>query len=496
MTGSRLGPAAGAALLAGSMLAACSFAPRYRVPETVTPPAQFKESAARDGDAWKVASPGDAAPRGSWWTSFKDPKLDDLEARLQQSNLSLQAAYARLKQARAAVRVARADVFPRADALASATRERFSEHAPRFLPGQPTTFNDFIVGADVSYEIDLWGRVRNQVAAARANQQASAADLASVELSLRAELARTYFDLRADDAAIEVLDQTVESYRKALELIKNLYEGGAAALTDVAQAQAQLENARTQSADMRLSRAQTEHAIAVLVGENPSAFTLTADPLPPDAAPPPLDPGLPSTLIERRPDVAEAERRVAAANAQIGEARAAYFPQFTFGIPAGYESASTSNWLTAPSGFWSLGPRVTLPLFQGGRLAGQTANAKALYEEQVADYRNAVLSAYQDVEDNLAALRELAAESVSATAAVRATGIELQQAQNRYRAGIATYLEVSSAETAALQARLTAVNIQARRLGAGVLLIKALGGGWGPSPAGPAPVRAPAPSGG
>jgi NodT family efflux transporter outer membrane factor (OMF) lipoprotein len=401
-----------------------------------------------------------------------------LESKLENANLSLQAAFARLQQARAQYRIARADLFPSLTASSSATRERFSSNAPRFLPGFPTTYNDFVLGADLSYEVDLWGRVRNEVAAAKATQQASAADLAATELSLRAELAEDYFDLRTDDAAVQVLDQTVEEYRKALELTANLFSGGAAALTDVAQAQAQLQTALTQAADMRLQRAQAEHAIALLIGANPSSFSLAASPLPLDVVPPPLDPGLPSELLERRPDVAEAERRVASANAQIGQARAAYFPQFTLSAAAGFESVSTATWIKAPSRFWSVGPHVSLPLFEGGRLVAQTDQAKAAYAEQVANYRNTVLGAYRDVEDNLVALRQLQAESETAAGAVTATGTVLQQAQDRYKAGIATYLEVASAETAALQAQLTVVNIQTRRMNASVLLVKALGGGW------------------
>jgi NodT family efflux transporter outer membrane factor (OMF) lipoprotein len=401
-----------------------------------------------------------------------------LEGKLENANLSLQAAFARLQQARAQYRIARADLFPSLTASSSATRERFSSNAPRFLPGFPTTYNDFVLGADLSYEVDLWGRVRNEVAAAKATQQASAADLAATDLSLRAELAEDYFDLRTDDAAVQVLDQTVEEYRKALELTANLFSGGAAALTDVAQAQAQLQTALTQAADMRLQRAQAEHAIALLIGANPSSFSLAANPLPLDVVPPPLDPGLPSELLERRPDVAEAERRVASANAQIGQARAAYFPQFTLSAVAGFESVSTATWIKAPSRFWSVGPHVSLPLFEGGRLVAQTDQAKAAYAEQVANYRNTVLGAYRDVEDNLVALRQLQAESETAAGAVTATGTVLQQAQDRYKAGIATYLEVASAETAALQAQLTVVNIQTRRMNASVLLVKALGGGW------------------
>jgi NodT family efflux transporter outer membrane factor (OMF) lipoprotein len=456
-----------------AMVAACSFAPRYKIPETAKAPDQYKEL-----DGWKIAQPQDAEPRSAWWGLYHDPQLDALQQKALEANLSLKAAFARLQQARAQYHVARADLFPSATIDSLAKRERLSINEPTFHSGIEALYNDFVVGADFSYELDLWGRVRNEVAAAKATSQASAADLAVIELSIEAELAVDYFNLRTEDSVTQVLDQTVEDYKKALELTTNLFNGGAAALTDVAQARAQLETARTQAADIRLQRAQTEHAIAVLVGENPTGFGLAANPLPQDAVPPPLDPGLPSTLLERRPDIAEAERRVAAANAQIGEARAAYFPQFTLSAAGGFESTSTSNWLTAPSNFWSVGPHLSLPLFQGGRLVAQTDQAKAVYAEQVANYRNAVLTAYQDVEDNLAALRQLQAESETAAANVSATATVLEQAQHRYSAGIVTYLEVAIAETAALQARLAAANIQMRRMDASVLLVKALGGGW------------------
>jgi NodT family efflux transporter outer membrane factor (OMF) lipoprotein len=448
------------------------------VPSSAETPERYREAA-----DWKIAQPQDAAPRGSWWTLYNDAELTALEERIRGSNLTLKAAFARLEYAREQYRVARADLFPSLTGDPYATRERFSSNAPKELPGYPTLLNDFLVGADFSYEIDLWGRVRNEVAAARANRQATAADLASIELSLRAQLAEDYFNLRAADAQVALLDRTVEDYKKTLGLVTNLFKGGAAALADVAQAQAQFDNALTQSADVRLQRAQAEHAIAVLVGENPSMFTLTANPLPAGIVPPPIDPGLPSTLLERRPDIAEAERRVAGANAQIGVARAAYFPRFTLAAAGGFESTRTSNLFNVPSRFWSVGPQVSLPIFEGGRLVAQTAQAKAAYEEQVADYRNTVLTAYQDVEDNLAALRLLQAESETDAEAVKATGTALQQAEDRYKAGIVTFLEVATAETAALQAQITAVNIQSRRMSASVLLIKALGGGWQSPPA-------------
>jgi NodT family efflux transporter outer membrane factor (OMF) lipoprotein len=462
------------ALLALSLFGACSLAPPYKAPpESVPAAAQYQEL-----DGWQPAHPMDEVPRGEWWRLYEDPQLDELEHRAGDANQNIKAAFARLQQARADTRIARADLFPTVTASASAERARVSPNSPSYLPGKPTTGSDFNLEGDVSYEFDLWGRVRNEVASAKANQQASAADLASLDLSIRAELAMDYFNLRSADAQQQLVDQAVRDYKQSLQLTQNLFNGGAVPLGDVAQAQAQLENALTQAADVRLQRDQAAHAIAVLIGENPSAFQIPVNPLPLDVVPPPIDPGLPSALLERRPDVAEAERRVAAANAQIGVARAAYFPQFTLSGSAGFNSVHAANWISAPSRFWSVGPQLTVPLFEGGRLVGQTERAKAQYEEQVADYRNAVLTAYQDVEDSLAALRQLEQEAQTVSAAVTAAGVALQQANYRYRAGAVTYLEVSSAETTALQAQLSAASIQTRRLDASVTLIKALGGGW------------------
>jgi NodT family efflux transporter outer membrane factor (OMF) lipoprotein len=463
-----------AVLFLAAAIGACSFAPPYKVPQSPPPSNAYKETS-----DWKPAEPADFRLRGSWWRIFDDADLDALEAQVADSNQDLKAAYARLQQARAATRIARADLFPTLSAGASATRSRTSVNSPKFPAGAEPVGNNFDLEADLSYEIDLWGRVRNAVASAKAESQASAADIGAVDLAVHAELATDYFSLRSQDTQQQLLDQTVQDYTKALNLTRNLYHGGAAALTDVAQAQAQLETARTQAADVRLQRAQTEHAIAVLLGLNPSVFRLAAHPLAEGAVPPDIDPGLPSALLERRPDVAAAERRTAAANAQIGVARAAYFPVFSLGAAAGFDSTSASNWLTAPSRLWSLGPAAgVLTVFDAGRHQAQSAQAKAVYDEQVADYRTTVLNAYREVEDNLAALRQLQLESVSETAAVQATATVLQQAQYRYKAGLVTYLEVSTAENTSLQAQLANVSIQLRRLSASVLLVKALGGSW------------------
>lgn len=472
----------GATLLLAGSLSACSFAPIYRTPETVPAPSAYREAPAPSADAetgaWKAAEPSDTVNRGAWWTLFQDEQLDLLETRVAEANQDLKAGFARLQQARAATRIARSNLWPALTAASSATRARSSLNSPRFPPGAMATGNNFDLEADLSYELDVWGRVRNTVTSAKASQQASAADLAVLNLSIHAELAADYFALRAQDAQQALLDRTVADYERSLQLTQNLYAGGAAALADVAQAEAQLQTARTQSADTRLQRAQSEHAIAVLLGENPSLFHAEPNPLPAELAPPLIDPGLPSSLLERRPDVAAAERRVAAANAQIGVARAAYFPVFSLAAAAGFDSTSSSNWLNAPSQFWSVGPKAALTLFDAGRHRAETAQARAIYDEQAAAYRGTVLSAYREVEDNLAALRQLEEESISATAAVAATGTALQQAQYRYKAGLTTYLEVATAESSALQAQLSNLNIHLRRMNASVQLVKALGGGW------------------
>jgi NodT family efflux transporter outer membrane factor (OMF) lipoprotein len=462
-----------AAIASLGVLAACSFAPTYRTPDSSPPAPVYQEA----GD-WQQGQPLDSEPRGAWWMLFHDEALDTLESKVDDTNQNLKAGFARLQEARAATRIARANLFPTLTAASSASRQRISQNSPSYVKGSEPAFNNFDLGADLSYEIDLWGRVRNTVNAAKANQQASAADLATLNLALHAELASDYYTLRSEDSEQVLFERTVEDYSKSLELTQSLYQGGAAAVADVDQAQAQLETARTQASDIALERAQTEHAIAVLIGENPSRFRLDSNPLAVDAAPPPVDLGLPSTLLERRPDVAAAERRVAAANAQIGVARAAYFPVFSLAAAAGLDSTSTSTWLTAPSRLWSVGPQGVLTLFDAGRHRAETAQARAQYDERVADYRNTVLTAYREVEDNLAALHRLEEESATELAAVTATAKALEQARYRYRAGLVTYLEVATTETTALQAQLSRVNILTRRMNASILLIKALGGGW------------------
>jgi NodT family efflux transporter outer membrane factor (OMF) lipoprotein len=454
-------------------LSGCSLSPRYQRPTMPAPPDTYKEL----GD-WKVATPADSAPRGLWWTMFQDPDLDVLEAQVADANQGLKAALARLEQAHAQTRVARASSLPTLTARGSATRGGASLYSATRPPGAPRTGNAFIVAGDLSYEVDVFGRIRNTVAGARATEQATAGDVGALDLSVHADLASDYFTLRGLDIQQQLLDQTVAAYARSLSLTENLYQGGAAAISDVQQAQAQLESARTQAEDTRLRRAQTEHAIAVLVGQEASAFSVAALPGTGMLPLPEVAFGLPSQLLERRPDVAAAERRVAAANANIGVARAAYFPVLDILASAGSQAPRTVQLLTAPSQFWSVGPQVLLTVFDGGLHAAQSAAAHAAYDEQVANYRNTVLTAFQDVEDNLAALRQLQRESLSEAAAVTATQGALDQANLRYKGGIATYLEVVTTENAALAARVAAVDIEIRRATATVRLVKALGGDW------------------
>jgi len=459
--------------LATMLGSACSLAPRYETPSSPSVE-HYKEAG-----EWLPAHPADTAPRGPWWEPFGESQLNELESELQRSNPDLHAAAERFEEARAVALSARSAVFPSLGAEASATRERTSANAPlgRILGSNSVTYNDFVAAFTLSWEIDVFGRLRNAASAASAQSQASAADLAAVELSLQAELATDYFSLRGADATTRLLETTVKDYERAYQLTRNRYEEGIAAATDVDQAQTQLQGARAQLAAVHLERAQLEHAIAVLLGRPPSNFDLTPGAL--AAAPPPLDAGVPSELLQRRPDVARAERAVAAANAQIGVARAAWFPVFSLrSATAGFESVSTASWFKAPSQFWSLGPGATVPLLDAGARLGQTRQAHAAYEEAVAAYRKTTLTAYQEVEDNLAALRELALELAADQAAAASAQSAAHHADERYDAGVADYLEVTTTHTAALTAQRDAITVQVAQLNAAVGLVRATGGGW------------------
>jgi len=455
-----------------TVLAGCAVGPRYSRPSAPIPPA-YKETP----ENWKQAQPADQMLRGKWWEIYQDAELNALEEKISVSNQTLKSAQAQFEQARALVRLSRAAYFPTLSVGPYATRNRLSQNRP--LASATTHYTDLVLPADVSYEPDLWGQVRHSVESARATAQASSAILESVNLSLHAELATDYFSARALDAETQLLNSTVDAYQKALELTQNRYEGGIASQVDVAQAQTQLETTRAQAIELGVQRAQFEHAIAVLTGEPASAFVLPPASL--NASPPVIPPGLPSDLLERRPDIAAAERSVAAANAQIGIARSAYFPSVTLSAAGGFEGTTITNWLTGPSGFAAAGLTALETVFDAGRRRAVSDQARASFDQSVADYRQSVLTSFQEVEDNLAALRILESEAKTQDAAVAAAEHSLTLSNNRYRGGVATYLEVITAQSAALLDERAAVEISGRRMVASVLLIKALGGGWNAS---------------
>ena len=450
------------------LFASCSVGPKYQAP-TVPAPPQFKESA-----GWKTAQPSDAVLRPAWWQLFGDPRLDALQTQIETANQTLKVAEARFRQARALIRVNRADQFPTISTAPSIANGHVSTHRPGV--GAGLTYNDFVLPVDLNYEVDLWGRVRKSVEAAREEFQATAADLETVKLSLHAELAMDYFELHSLDAQKALLDETVATYARALELTQNRFSGGLAPKADVAQAKTQLESTRAQDIDTAAQRAAFEHAIAILIGKAPAEFSIPADPL---KVPPPAIPvGLPSELLERRPDIAAAERRVAEANAQVGIARTAFFPQLIISATGGFEGSSLLNWFNWPSRLWGVGPSMAQTIFDGGRRRATSDAAIANYDATVATYRQTALDAFQQVEDNLAALGVLSGEADTQREAVLAAEESLRLSTNRYKGGLVTYLEVITAQSTALSNERAEVDILRRRMDASVLLVKALGGGW------------------
>jgi outer membrane protein, multidrug efflux system len=451
------------------LLSGCSLAPHY-APPTIESGAVYRES----GD-WMPAAPADELPREAWWAAFGDDSLNALERRLPEGSANLRAALARLEQARALALEARSAEFPTLDALAAATHARRSANAPTSA-GVATTGNDLVAGLSFKWEIDLFGRLRNAATAANARVQAAAADVAAVELALRAQLASDYFSLRGADATSQLLDDTVTLYSRALELTRDRYRTGIAAATDVEQAQTQLADAQAQRAAVALQRAQLEHAIAVLIGETPARFSLASAALAAD--PPALSAGVPSLLLQRRPDIARAERAVAAANAEVGVARAAWFPVFVIGGAGGYEATRGGAWFQAPSRYWLAGPVASLPLLDAGARQTGTRRARAALDEAVAQYRQSALDAYREVEDSLVALRRLAEVQMAEEVAAAAALASARHAQERYEAGIADYLEVASTRSSALSAQRSSLDARVNRLNAAVALVRALGGGW------------------
>ncbi|HET6180366.1 MAG TPA: efflux transporter outer membrane subunit [Candidatus Sulfotelmatobacter sp.] len=459
-------------LLAGaSLLTGCSVGPKYRTPSLPTPPA-YKEVG-----NWKTAQPNDNNLGGNWWEIFQDSQLNALEQQINVSNQNLKAAFAQYQQSRAALRYVRADYYPTVTASPSLTRERISGNRPPVSSAfDGRTFNDFVFPLNLSYQVNAWGRVSRNVESFREQAQASAADLAIVNLSMHAALAVDYFAARTLDAEEKLLQDTVAQYQQAFQLNEDRYEGGLASEVEVEQARTILETTRAQMVDVGVARAQFEHGVAVLVGKAPADFTLP--PLPLTVPPPPIPVGIPSELLERRPDIAAAERRVASANAQVGLAKTAYYPLVNILGTGGFESGSITTLFQGPSALWSVGASAAMTVFDVGRRRAFNDEAKSAYDSTVAAYRETVLSSFQQVEDNLAALRILEQEAGVQATAVEAAQRSLDLSNTRYEGGVTSYLEVITAQNQALSDEVTAVNILGRRMASAVLLVEALGGGW------------------
>ncbi|KAB0636871.1 efflux transporter outer membrane subunit [Burkholderia latens] len=466
---------AAVAVATAVLLAGCAVGPDYHRPDTSIP-AAFKEAPA----GWKVAQPADRADRGPWWAVYNDPQLDALIGKLNASNQTIAQSAAAYRQARALVTEARAAYFPTVGLSASGSRSRTGRTSTSSnLSGfgsSSSISNSYSVGLDANWEPDLWGKVSRSVSAQRAGEAAAAADLANARLSQQALLAQTYFQLRTSDALQKLLDDTVKSYGESLQLTQNQYAQGVAARADVIQAQTQLQSAQAAAIDNGVARAQYEHAIATLIGEPASAFSLPPNPL---TAEPPITPvDVPSTLLERRPDIAAAERRAAAANEQIGVAISAFFPTLTLSASGGFQSSVWSQLFTLPARFWTVGPQLAATLFDAGLRAAQTDAARAAYDQDVAAYRLAVLNAFQDVEDNLASQRILAQEIDVQRQAVDSAQHSLAIVTNQYKAGTVAYLNVLTAQTTAFTAQQKLATIAGQRMLSSVGLVKALGGGW------------------
>ena len=457
--------------IAALQLTGCVVGPKYRQPPVPAPPA-YKEV----GD-WKPAQPNDQNLGGSWWTIFQDPQLNALEDQVNVSNQNLKAAEAQFRQSRATLRYYRADYYPTVTAAPSATRQRTSSRRP---PATSTfdgiSYNDYVLPFNISYQADVWGRIRKNVESYREQAQASAADLATVNLSMHADLAVDYFQARSLDAEEQLLNSTVTQYEQALELNVSRFQGGIASEVEVEQAKTQLQTTRAAAIDVGVLRAQYEHAVAILIGKPPADFSLS--PLPLTTPPPHIPISVPSELLERRPDIAAAERLVASANAQIGVAKSAYYPLINLGASGGFESSAITTLINGPSGLWSVGLTAVGTVFDVGRRRALNDQARATYDYQVAAYRESVLSGFQQVEDNLAAVRILENEAQVQDQAVVAAQRSLDLSVTRYKGGVTSYLEVITAQSAALADEVTAVNILGRRMANTVLLIQALGGGW------------------
>ncbi len=457
-------------ILAAVFTTGCAVGPKYKVPAMTAPPA-YKESA-----NWKPAQPDERQLGGDWWEVFQDPQLNNLEQQINVSNQNLKVAVAQYQQSRAALRSVRADYFPTVTASPSAAREKYSNNRTPASALDGLTFNDFVLPVNFSYQANVWGRVSRNVESYREQAQATAADLAVVNLSMHATLAVDYFAARTLDAEEKLLQDTVAQYQQAYQLNEDRYQGGLASEVEVQQARTILQTTRAQLVDVGVARAQYEHAVAVLLGKAPEGFTLA--PLPLTTPPPTIPVGVPSELLERRPDIAAAERRVAAANGQIGLAETAYYPLVNIVGRGGFESGAITTLLQGPGAMWSVGASLVQTLFDGGRRHAVVEEAKASHDSAVAFYRQTVLTSFQQVEDNLAALRILEQEAEVQTSAVEAAQRSLDLSNSRYEGGVTSYLEVITAQNTALSDELTAVNILGRREASAVLLIEAIGGGW------------------
>ncbi|HEX4166523.1 MAG TPA: efflux transporter outer membrane subunit [Bryobacteraceae bacterium] len=457
------------------LLAGCMVGPKYKQPAASVPPI-YKEL--QESDQWKIAHPNAEALRSKWWEIFGDPQLNNLEDQVTVFNQNMKTAEARFRQARATVRYNRAAEFPTISVSPGVRDLRLSPNQAYFPSAGIgiSSATDFLLPFDLSYEVDLWGRIRRTVGSAREEAQASAGDLATMTLSLQAELAYDYFELRSADVQKKLLDNTVKAYADMLQLTTDLFSGGAAPESDVVQARTQLDTTRVQDTDIEVLRAQYEHAIAILIGKPPAEFAIAPQSRP--FEPPTIPVGLPSQLLERRPDIAATERRVAEANEGIGIARAAYFPSLVIGGDVGLESQHISNLFSLPSRFWAAGPNASETIFDGGRRRAGTQQARANYDATVATYRETMLEAFQQVEDNLAALRILAQEVNQEKQAVEEAQHDIKLFSDLYEGGADPYLQVVTAETVELLNERNEIDIQRRQMDTSVLLIKALGGGW------------------
>jgi NodT family efflux transporter outer membrane factor (OMF) lipoprotein len=474
----------------GLLLAGCTVGPDYKGAPLVATPAAYKElPEGPESGVWRQAQPRDGADRGKWWEIFGDPELDALEEQVAAANQNLKVAEANFRQARALIGVQQAGLYPTLSVSPSITSLKDSGHTPYFVLKRPTPTGDFELPLDLSYEIDLWGQIRRGVTQAREEAQASAGDLATAALSLEAELAIDWVELRSADAQQQLLNDTVTDFADALKLTEDRLAGGGASEADVAQARTQLETTQVEATDIAVARAQFEHAIAVLIGVPPAEFSLPARPLTLD--PPPVPVGVPSDLLQRRPDIAAAERRVAAANEQIGIAEAAFYPSLTLSAIGGFIGTQAANWFRWPSLFWAAGGTLSQTLFDAGLRRSQSEAAVASYEGTIASYRETTLEAFQQVEDNLAALQILEREAQQQKAAVASAESSLKIFTNRYVGGVDPYLQVVTAQSVALGNERNDLDIRRRRIEADVLLVKALGGGWStedlPSLKGPSP---------